>query len=433
VQDPNARPDPLLTAPGKLIEQKDEPESWLQQEGGMKMTIRRVIIGAVLTLGIGAWSGARADEEIRVGVLYPTTGFCVVFGKPALQGHDIMVDKINAAGGLLGKKVVSFHRDSKCKPADATAAARDLITKDKVHFLVGGVSSSVGQAVSEIAKQEKVIYIAAVPKTNEMTNSQNFHKYIFRAAANTNTEGKSAAVIADRLGMDKICTILMDYSYGHSLDEAFRAHIKKIRPTAEIVAQEWPKQGTTDYTAYITKIMGSGCDGVFSGVWGGLFPAFAKQAKTFGFFEKVKYVTAGEVGSPEVAEQMGDDMPSGIWANSYEVFYHSNAPEHEAYVQELSKATGQKNPPSWAITGYMAMQWLTEGVTAAKSTDTDAVIKGLEGLEIRTPIGPQIMRASDHQANRGQFWGQMNPSGNADYPYKIMKPVEYIAADELMD
>ena len=397
------------------------------------MSFRLTTFSAFVAFVLGLAGAASAADEIRVGVLYPTSGFCIIFGEPALKGHEIMVNKVNAAGGVLGKKIVFFHRDSKCKPAAATAAARDLITKDKVQFLVGGVSSSVGQAISEIAKQEGVIYIAAIPKTTKMTDAEHFHKYVFRAAANTNTEAKSAAEIANRIGMNKICTILMDYSYGHSLGEAFSAHIKKIRPEAEIVAQEWPKQGTTDYTAYITKMMSAGCDGVFSGVWGALFPAFAKQAKTFGFFDKVKYVSAGEIGSPEVSENMGADMPSGIWANAYEVFYYPNTPEHNAYVEELRKITGKKHPPSWAITGYMAMQWLSEGITKAGSTDTDAVIAALEGLTIQTPIGPQTMRASDHQANRGQFWGEMNPSDDADYPYKVMKPVEYVPADDLMD
>jgi branched-chain amino acid transport system substrate-binding protein len=391
----------------------------------------QLTVTAVLALGITG--GALAQEEIRVGVLYPTSGFCIIFGKPALQGHEMMAQKLNAAGGVNGKKIVTFHRDSKCNPKDATAAARDLITKERVQFLIGGVSSAEGQAISEIAKQEKVVYIAAIPKTTQMTDAKNFHKFVFRAAANTNTEAKSAAVLADRLGMNKICTILMDYSYGHDLGEAFKTHLAKIRPQAKIVDQAWPKQGTTDYTAYITKLMQADCDGVFSGVWGSLFVAFAKQAKTFGLFDKVKYVSAGEIGSPEVAEELGNDMPSGIWGNAYEVFYFANAPEHKAYVEELKKLTGKQHPPSWPITGYVALQWLAEGIRKAGSTNADAVVAALEGLTIQTPIGPQTMRAADHQANRGQFWGQMGPSGDPTYPFKIMKPVEYIPADRLMD
>lgn len=392
----------------------------------------RVLSSMLMLLAVSISASAQEDP-IRVGVLYPLTGFGQIFGQPALTGHELMVEKINDAGGLLGREVVTIHRDSKLNPGDATAAARDLIAKDDVDFLIGGVSSSVGQAISEVARQEKVIYIAAIPKTTKMTNEENFHPYVFRAAANSNTEGKSAAVIADRLGMNKICTILMDYSYGHSLSEAFIEYMEENRPDAEIVLQVWPEQGTTDYTSYITQIMQAGCDGVFSGVWGALFPPFAKQAKTFGLFENVQYVSAGEIGSPEVAEEMGNDMPSGVWANSYEVFYYPDADAHNAYVKELSEKTGEQFPDSWPITGYMAMQWLAAGIEKAGSTDTDAVIKALEGLSIETPIGEQTMRASDHQANRGQFWGRMSESNIDGYDAKIMDPVEYIPADDLMD
>ncbi|WP_298360700.1 ABC transporter substrate-binding protein [uncultured Litoreibacter sp.] len=393
-----------------------------------------LLTGTMISAAAAIPSIAFAEgDTIRIGALYPTSGPCQLIGEYSLRGTEILVEEINAAGGLNGKKLELAHRDSKCDPAEATAMARDLIARENVDFLVGGVSSSVGQAISEVSRQEETIYVAAIPKSTQMTSPENFHKYVFRAAANTNTEGKSAAVIADRLGMDKICTILMDYSYGHSLNEAFSEHIAKIRPGAEIVQQEWPKNGTTDYTAHITNIMAAGCDGVFSGVWAGLFPAFAKQAAPFGFFDQVKYVTAGEVGSPEVAEQMGADMPEGIWANSYEVFYHSPNDAHGEFVAKLQEELGVETTPSWPVVGYVASQWLTEAIAKAGSAETDAVIAALEGLTIETPIGTQTMRAKDHQANRGQFWGQMAQSDDAAYPYRKLDPVEYIVADELMD
>lgn len=399
----------------------------------MQLQIPRKISLAGLLAGVCVTSAMADENEIRIGALYTTSGICQIFGELALEGHQMLVDKINADGGLNGKKLVTYHRDTKCNPGEATAAARDLIAKDEVDFLVGGISSSEGQAISEIAKQESVIYIAAIPKTTEMTKSENFHKYMFRAAANTNTEGKSAAVVADQLGLDKICTILLDYSYGYSLDTAFREHLGKIRPEAKIVEQVWPKFGTTDYTPFITKVLGTDCDGVFSNIWGGIFPTFAKQATPFGFFDRFEFISAGEVGAPIVAEKMGDDMPSGIWANTYEAFYHSPNDEHKAYVAELRAKLGTENTPSWPSTGYIAAQWLVEGIKAAGTDEPNAVISALEGLTISTPIGDQTMRASDHQANRGQFWGQMGKSTLEGYPYKMLTGIQYVPADELMD
>jgi branched-chain amino acid transport system substrate-binding protein len=144
-------------------------------------------------------------------------------------------------------------------------------------------------------------------------------------------------------------------------------------------------------------------------------------------------VSAGEIGSPEIVEELGDDMHTGVWANAYEVFYFPDTPEHEAYVQKVAAEVGRENIPSWPVVGYIGMQFLAEAIERAGTTDTDAVIAALEGLTVLTPVGEQTIRASDHQANRGQFWGEINPSPDPDYPYKVMDPVEYIPADGIMD
>lgn len=400
----------------------------------MKFSPARTTLSVLLSaIALGGCAESSEVEPIRVGVLWATTGVGQVYGAPALRGHEMMVARINANGGLLGRPVETIHRDERSDPNTATAAARELITRYDVDFLIGGVSSSVGQAISEVARQEKVIYIAPMSKTIELTSGDNFHPYVFRTAANTNTEAKSAAIIIDRLGLDSICTLLLDYSYGHSLEQAFKSHIAQLRPQARIVYEGRPALGQTDFTTYITSIMNAGCDVVFSGLWGSHFPGFAKQAGAVGFFDRIEYVSAGEIGSPEISEELGADMPSGIWGNAYDTFYFPDTPEHREYVEELAAIEGDPYTSSFPIVGYVAMQFLAEAITKAGSTDPEAVRQALEGLTIMTPIGEQTIRASDHQANRGQFWGQIAESNIAGYPFKVMNPVEYISADEIMD
>jgi branched-chain amino acid transport system substrate-binding protein len=398
----------------------------------MKHRIRLTLLAATaLTMAAATSAMAQEGETIRIGAAYPLTGPAAFVGELAALGHEMMVDKLNAEGGILGRQIESFIRDSQGTPADATQAARDLITLDNVDFLVGGLTSAEGLAISEVALQEEVIYIAAIPKTVQMSE-ENFHRYMFRTAANTNTEGGSGAIILDELGAERICTILFDYAYGHDLLKGFEAQLERLGSEAEIVAQTWPALNVTDYTPYITEVMGAGCDGVFAGIWGGLFVPFAKQADSFGLFDQVEhFVGAGEIASQEIIEELGDDMPTGVWGNSYEVWYYPDTPEHNEYVEELRQRLGIEYPPSWPITGYMAMQALAAGIEAAGSTDPDAVIEALEGLTYDSPIGPQTIRESDHQANRGQFWGEV--AEHPDYDFKILDPVRYIPADDLMD
>lgn len=344
------------------------------------------------------------------------------------------VDEINAKGGVLGRLLELVHRDTKLKPDEATRMARELIVGEKVDFLIGGLSAAEGLAISEVARQEKIVYLAPIPKSTAMT-AEKFHKYVFHTAANTNTEARSAAIMAaevmEKRGLKRVATILPDYEYGQKLNEAFVPYIKKLRPDVEIVAQIWTKIVEKDYTPFITQLLQAKPEVVFGAVWGGPFPTFAKQARPFGFFEKVVYVGAGEVGSPEVAITTGDEMPEGIYVNAYDTFYYPDTPVHRAYVEALRKRTGEKYPPSWAITGHIPVYFLAEAIRKAGSTDTHKVIAALEGLSIETPIGRQTIRVKDHRANRGQFWGVTKKV--PEYPFRIMQPVQYIPADEIMD
>jgi branched-chain amino acid transport system substrate-binding protein len=359
------------------------------------------------------------------------SGGGALFGQPSMVGAQFAVKEINEKGGVLGRPLELVIRDCKGTPEEATRVAKELILKDKVAFLVGGLTASQGLALSEVAKTEKILYIAPISKSTAMTDPDKLHPYVFRAAANTNTEGRSAAVFMAKHPWKQIYTIGPDYEYGQMVTKAFVEWIKKIKPEVKIVGQGWPKLGEADYTPFISACMAAKPDAAFLSLWGGHFVTFAKQAKPYGFFEKVKVVAAGEGGSPETAISLKDDLPIGITTNAYDVFYYPDTPEHKSYVERLKAYTKQEYPPSWAITGYNSIYFLAEAIKKAKSTDTKKVIKALEGLTINTPIGKQTMRAKDHQATRGQVWG--TTAKVPEYPFPILRPVEYIPADNLMD
>jgi branched-chain amino acid transport system substrate-binding protein len=370
-------------------------------------------------------------NPILIGYPAILSGGGALFGQPSMLGGQLAEKDINDKGGVLGRPIQLIVRDCKATPDEATRVARELILKEKVEFLVGGFTAAQGLALSEVGKTEKIIYIAPVSKSTAMTDPDKLHPYVFRAAANTNTEGRSAAVFMAKNPLKRIYTLGPDYEYGQMVTKAFVEWIKKIKPDVEIVGQGWPKLGEADFTPFITALMAAKPDAAFLALWGGDFVNFAKQAKPYGFFEKVKVVAGGEGGCPETAISLKDDLPLGITTNSYDLFYYPNTPEHKAYVERLKAFTKQEYPPSWAITGYVAVHFLAEAIKKANSTDTMKVIKALEGLTIDTPIGKQTMRAKDHQANRGQFWG--TTAKVPEYPFPILRPVEYIPPDNLMD
>jgi branched-chain amino acid transport system substrate-binding protein len=387
----------------------------------------------LLTLVLAMPLAASAQKPIKVGFPMILSGPGALFGEPASKGAQMFVDEINAKGGVLGRKLELLPRDTKGNADEAVRVSRELILKENVDFLVGTLTSAEGPAVSVVAKENKVVFIAPIPKTDQLTAADKLHPYVFRVAANTTMEGRSAAEIVAKWPVTKVATISPDYAYGQDVTKSFVEHLKKIKPSVQIVDQQWPKLGEPDYTPFINAQMAKKPDAVFSSLWGGHFVNFAKQAKPLGYFDAVKYnvIAVGEAGSPESTKAMGKDYPVGIWGNSYDAFYWGETPAHRDYVARLSKYLKDEYPSSWAIQGYTGMQFLAEAIKKAGSTDSDKVSKALLGLTIDTPIGKQTIREKDHQANRGQLYGKtvMDPK----YPFAIMKPVEYVDPTKFMD
>jgi branched-chain amino acid transport system substrate-binding protein len=375
-----------------------------------------------------------AQQPIKVGYPMILSGPGALFGEPALKGAQMFVEEINAKGGVLGRKIELIPRDTKGNADEAVRVSRELILKDNVDFLVGTLTSAEGPAVSTIAKENKIVFIAPIPKTDQLTAPANLHPYVFRTASNTTIEGRTAAEIMAKWPVKKIATIAPDYAYGQDVAKAFVEHIKKLKPDVEIVDQQWPKLGEADYTPFINAQMGKKPEAVFSALWGGHFLTFAKQAKPLKYFDNVNYnfIAAGEGASIESTRTMGADYPVGIWGNAYDAFNWEGAPPaHKDYIARVAAYTKQDPPSSWPVTGYVAMQMLTEAIKKANSVESDKVAKALLDLSIDTPIGKQTINGKDHQANRGQVWGKT--VSDPKYPFAVMKDILYIDPTPFMN
>src|SRR5262245_28696513 len=138
---------------------------------------------------------AAAQKPIRVGYAVILSGPGALIGEPSLKGAQMFTDEINAKGGVLGRKIELLIRDTKGNADEAVRVARDLILKENVDFLVGTLTSAEGPAVSPIAKENKIVFIAPIPKTDQLTAADKLHPYVFRVASNTTIEGRSAAEV----------------------------------------------------------------------------------------------------------------------------------------------------------------------------------------------------------------------------------------------
>src|SRR3954466_419894 len=267
----------------------------------------RVGLALVLAVTMLSAPAARAADNIKIGFPMPLSGPAAVYGVPVTKGAELAIADINAKGGVLGRKLELLSRDSKANADEAVRLAREMIIKNNVDFLSGTLTSAEAPAVSTIAKENKVVFVAPVAKTARLTAPENLHPYIFRLASNTLIEGGTgASLMAKWQEVKKVATIAPYYAYGRDAVGAFVEYLKKLRPDIEIVDQQWPKLGEADFTAFITAQMGKKPDAVECNVFGGDFVTLAKQAGPLGYFKAInsRMVDGAEVGTVDEAEAL---------------------------------------------------------------------------------------------------------------------------------
>jgi branched-chain amino acid transport system substrate-binding protein len=392
------------------------------------MKLQRLLLGIFAASLVPAV--AAAAETIKIGYPMPLSGPASVYGVPVTKGAEMAVQEINASGGVLGRKLELLTRDSKASADEAVRLARELIIKDNVDFLVGTLTSAEAPAVSTIAKENKIVFIAPTAKSIQLNSPANLHPYIFRVASNTDIDGRTgASIIAGWKDVKRVATIAPDYAYGRDAVAAFVDYIKKARPDIEIVDQQWPKLGQSDFTPFINAQMAKKPDAVFCDVYGGDFVTFAKQAGPLGYFKAInnRMADAGEVGTTDEAQALGNDYPYGIWSDAYDpVIWPENEPAaHKAFIERLKAYTKEKYASGWAIMGYASIVALTEGIKKAGSTNSDKVAKALLGLTFDTPIGKLTFNEKTHETDMGEFWGQMVKDDR--YPFAVMKDPKYLS------
>src|SRR5580698_11131926 len=196
----------------------------------------RYCLGLALAAAVGVPFAASAEDTIKIGFPIPLSGPTAVYGVPILKGAQMAVEEINAKGGVLGRKLELLSRDSKASADEAVRLSRELIIKDNVDFLLGTLTSAEAPAVSTVAKENKIVFIAPSAKSTLLTDAAHIHPYIFRVASNTDVEGLAgASLMAQWKDVKSVATIAPDYAYGRDSIAAFIAALKKIRPDIQIV------------------------------------------------------------------------------------------------------------------------------------------------------------------------------------------------------
>jgi branched-chain amino acid transport system substrate-binding protein len=368
---------------------------------------------------------AAAQAPIKIGVVGGLSGAAASIGQAWADAIKLGADEINVGGGILGRKVSLAIRDTEFKVDVGVREAKDLVLREKVDFLLGAISSGVSLAIStSVSKEYKVIQITAVGNTHRQT-VEYFQRYFFQVVPNTFMEGRAAATVAAKQPWKNYYTIGYDYEFGRMQAGAFVETLKKLRPDVKIVGQHWPPVGETDYTPYITSILAAKPDVVYSNLFEAGLAGFVKQALPYGFFQKTKFISFADVSSMMAVPE----IPEGVLGYTRGEFYCETTPEMKRFTENF-RARFKYYPVSYAVMGYDSLFVLKRAIEKAASTETEAVVKALEGLSYESLRGKFTIRVLDHQADVPEYvgWTVKDPR----YPFVILKDIVRIPGSQIM-
>ena len=355
---------------------------------------------------------AQAAKAIKIGIVDCYSGPPAAYTNDVRDAFKMEVDKINAAGGILGRKIEVLTRDSKFKVDLGLSAAKELIYRENVDIMMGTINSALALAISNMCKKEKVPFFVTFSKSAKITGAKG-HRYVFSITENTALAGKAAAAGLAKKPYRKYWIAGDDYEYGHAIADGVWDNLKKLRPDVELLGQSWWKVGEPDFTPYITAILSAKPDAVIVATGGRDCVPFLKAAKATGFNERVPFFmhTATELAT---LKPLGLDAPENVLGTSNYFFYYPETDANKSFVKKFETAYSRK-PAVGAVYGLLAAKFIFGAYKKAGKVDTEKFIDNVEGMSVDSPVGKVTMRAYDHQAMLPMFMGVTKKVAGYDF------------------
>jgi branched-chain amino acid transport system substrate-binding protein len=389
----------------------------------MKFKVTIIVCVLALLGGFCPVDRSLAAEPYHLGVNLAITGTGALYCKDGVDAIKLAVKEINDQGGFLGKHPIKlFMRDTHTKPDIAVREAKDLILREKVRTILGTYSSACAVAIKPIAQEYKVLHIPAISNSENITRV-NFSPYTYQVVPNSYMQAKAVvlgvAELAKKKGWKNYITIASDYEWGRSTQNNTVALLKDFAPNVKLKKEFWPRLGETQFTSYITAIMGQKPDFVIGSVASKDNIAWMKQAKAYGFFDKIPY-PGSLISVSELIVQAKSITRGLVGLNRAPFFAHLDVPMMANFVKNF-RAKNNRYPSDWAVMEYDAVYVLKQGIEKAGSIDTEKVKDALKGATVDTTRGQLFFRKIDNQLSCSSYIGVV--ADDPKYPFPIYHDV----------
>lgn len=380
-----------------------------------RRTVLKMGAGFAVGTALGFPAIVRAQSDaIKIGHLTPMTGFLGALGQWAVLGIQMAAEEVNAAGGVMGRKLDVQSEDS-VNPDTAATKAQRMLERDGVAVLMGEISSASALAISQVAARNKSLFMALGPRSDTL-RGKSCNRYMFCTdIPNTvmvNAVGN--ALLRDKMVKGKkFVTLTADYVFGHDLLRAAKAFF--AANDATLIRDDLVATDVTDFSPYLLKIRQSQPDIVCLNLAGNQVTNFVKQYAEFG----LPYPTVGFNLNTADAWAAGEGNLSGTWPT---VWYHTlNTPGSKAFVEAFMKKHG-KPPENHAWIEYVSLKMMAHAMNETKSTETEKLIDYFEkGAEVDIlKARKAYFRSWDHQLIQEAYPFTAKAAGTAKDEWDLM-------------
>lgn len=370
------------------------------------MTFNKLLLAACLLLG----SAVVYAETIKIGLNYPQTGRYKDQGLQQRLGAFLAVDEINQAGGVMGQPLELVIRNSRGEPDRGAKNTAELIDREGVQMVFGGVSSAVAIASGKAAQARNRIYFGTLTYSNATTGSEG-HSHMFREPYNAWMTAKALSQYLNRHHADQnYFYITADYTWGWSVEES----VRKFSNTEDSEAHQgvktpFPRALITDFRQALEQAAESDAKVLMLVLFGDDMVRALNAAYEMGLTKRMQVVVPNLTLG--MARQVGPTIMEGVVGAAPWVWnlpYENNYTRGKGFVEAFSSRY-ELRPSSSAASAYSIVYQYKDAVERAGTTDTRNVIRQLEGHRYNFLKGEQHWRAFDHQNVQSVYVVKVKP------------------------
>lgn len=356
----------------------------------------------ILIAGLVAFASATFAQdrpsEVGLPIFTFTSGPAAAYGMPARNAAELLLEQINAGGGIGGVKLRPIFVDEAQGGAGVVSEFRKLAGDNTKQVAIAALSSGNCLALAPVAEELKMPMLAWNCDTHQLFLKDKY-KYVWRSNSSTIPEFLAYAVylLEKKKDVKRVAIINPDYAFGRDAAEIFKAALKSFKPDVEIVTELFPKLGTPNFNTEISRLVAARPDVVFSNLWGADLENFVRQALPRGLFKESQVVLAlGETILQRI--ELPDGVIVGVLGDGWWLSPTAQAnPQTKAFV-DAYRARYKEYPvfPSFKMANTIV--FLKEAWEKALKANNnkwptrEQLVAAFDGLTVKTMTGDVTIR-----------------------------------------